>query len=63
VDSYLWYGGGLKKGFEKATEMQKQPLLIFPNLLEMVALAQPKLRIPLFHFQSARHDPLMWSEL
>jgi tRNA-2-methylthio-N6-dimethylallyladenosine synthase len=25
VDSYLWYGGGLKKDFEKASEMQKQP--------------------------------------
>jgi tRNA-2-methylthio-N6-dimethylallyladenosine synthase len=24
VDSYLWYGGGLKKDFENATEMQKQ---------------------------------------
>ena len=23
VDSYLWYGGGLKKGFEKASAMQK----------------------------------------
>ena len=23
VDSYLWYGGGLKKDFKKATEMQK----------------------------------------
>jgi tRNA-2-methylthio-N6-dimethylallyladenosine synthase len=26
VDSYLWYGGGLKKDFENATEMQKQQL-------------------------------------
>jgi tRNA-2-methylthio-N6-dimethylallyladenosine synthase len=25
-DSYLWYGGGLKKDFENATEMQKQQL-------------------------------------
>eukprot|EP01093_Parvamoeba_rugata_P014285 TRINITY_DN459_c0_g1_i8.p1 TRINITY_DN459_c0_g1~~TRINITY_DN459_c0_g1_i8.p1 ORF type:complete len:250 (-),score=53.90 TRINITY_DN459_c0_g1_i8:520-1269(-) len=24
VDSYLWYGGGLKKDFEKASEFQKQ---------------------------------------
>jgi tRNA-2-methylthio-N6-dimethylallyladenosine synthase len=24
VDSYLWYGGGLKKDFVNASEMQKQ---------------------------------------
>jgi tRNA-2-methylthio-N6-dimethylallyladenosine synthase len=45
VDSYLWYGGGLKKGFEKASEMQKATAVNFSNLLEMAALAQPKLRI------------------
>ncbi|MCL4147238.1 UNVERIFIED_CONTAM: hypothetical protein GTU68_008000 [Idotea baltica] len=45
VDSYLWYGGGLKKGFEKASEMQKATAVHFPQLLEMVALAQPKMRI------------------
>ncbi len=45
VDSYLWYGGGLKKGFEKASEMQKATAVDFSNLLEMVALAQPKVRI------------------
>ena len=45
VDSYLWYGGGLKKGFEKATEMQKATAVRFARLLEMVALAQPKMRI------------------
>ena len=31
VDSYLWYGGGLKKDYEKATEMQKAPLSILHN--------------------------------
>lgn len=45
VDSYLWYGGGLKKDFEKASVMQKATAVDFSNLLEMVALAQPKMRI------------------
>jgi tRNA-2-methylthio-N6-dimethylallyladenosine synthase len=45
VDSYLWYGGGLKKDFVKATEMQKATSVNFANLLEMVAKAQPKMRI------------------
>ncbi|QLG45823.1 tRNA (N6-isopentenyl adenosine(37)-C2)-methylthiotransferase MiaB [Costertonia aggregata] len=45
VDSYLWYGGGLKKDFAKASEMQKATAVGFSKLLEMVALAQPKMRI------------------
>ena len=45
VDSYLWYGGGLKKDFEKATAMQKATAVDFSNLLSMVAEAQPKMRI------------------
>ncbi|WP_425234570.1 tRNA (N6-isopentenyl adenosine(37)-C2)-methylthiotransferase MiaB [Ulvibacterium sp.] len=45
VDSYLWYGGGLKKEFEKASEIQKATAVNFAGLLEMVALAQPKMRI------------------
>lgn len=45
VDSYLWYGGGLKKDFEKASDIQKATAISFSNLLEMVALAQPKMRI------------------
>lgn len=45
VDSYLWYGGGLKKDFVKASEMQKATAVNFSNLLEMVAEAQPKMRI------------------
>src|SRR5699024_9329602 len=44
VDSYLWYGGGLKKDFEKASEMQKATAVNFANLLEKVAKAQPKMR-------------------
>ncbi|MDO5655945.1 MAG: tRNA (N6-isopentenyl adenosine(37)-C2)-methylthiotransferase MiaB [Flavobacteriaceae bacterium] len=45
VDSYLWYGGGLKKDFKKATEMQKATAIHFAQLLEMVANAVPKMRI------------------
>lgn len=45
VDSYLWYGGGLKKDFNQATEMQKATAVNFANLLEMTAIAQPKMRI------------------
>jgi len=45
VDSYLWYGGGLKKDFVKATEMQKATAVDFSNLLGMVAEAQPEMRI------------------
>ena len=45
VDSYLWYGGGLKKDYEKASAMQKATAVDFSNLLKMVALAQPKMRI------------------
>ncbi|HEA20236.1 MAG TPA: tRNA (N6-isopentenyl adenosine(37)-C2)-methylthiotransferase MiaB [Pricia antarctica] len=45
VDSYLWYGGGLKKDFIKASDMQKAMAVDFAKLLEDVALAQPDLRI------------------
>lgn len=45
VDSYLWYGGGLKKDYKNATEMQKATAVNFANLLEMVAVAHPKLRV------------------
>jgi tRNA-2-methylthio-N6-dimethylallyladenosine synthase len=45
VDSYLWYGGGLKKDFDKATDMQKATAVGFDQLLEMVAVAFPKMRI------------------
>jgi len=45
VDSYLWYGGGLKKDFEKASEMQKASSVNFSKLLELCAKAQPKMRI------------------
>lgn len=45
VDSYLWYGGGLKKDFVNASEMQKATSVDFDQLLEMVAVGFPKMRI------------------
>tara|TARA_R110000765_G_scaffold229547_1_gene333066 strand:- start:1147 stop:2589 length:1443 start_codon:yes stop_codon:yes gene_type:complete len=45
VDSYLWYGGGLKKEFANASAMQKATAVNFSNLLEMVAKTFPKMRI------------------
>ncbi len=45
VDSYLWYGGGLKKDFDKASEMQRATAVTFEQLLEMVAVHFPKMRI------------------
>jgi tRNA-2-methylthio-N6-dimethylallyladenosine synthase len=45
VDSYLWYGGGLKKNFKKASEMQKATATDFAQLLDLVATAEPKMRL------------------
>ena len=45
VDSYLWYGGGLKKEFKNATEMQKATAVSFSQLLDQVATAQPHMRV------------------
>ena len=45
VDSYLWYGGGLKKDFDKASDIQKATATDFAKLLELCAKAQPKMRI------------------
>lgn len=45
VDSYLWYGGGLKKDFIKATEMQKATAVDFSKLLQICAETQPNMRI------------------
>ena len=45
ADSYLWYGGGLKKDFKKASEIAQQTAIDFAKLLEMVATALPKMRI------------------
>ncbi len=45
VDSYLWYGGGLKKDFKNASEMQKATATNFADFCRMVAEAHPKMRI------------------
>lgn len=44
VDSFLWYGGGLKKDFSKASDLQKATAVGFAALLELCAKAQPKMR-------------------
>lgn len=45
VDSYLWYGGGPKKDFAKASEMQQATAVDFAQLLDLVANAVPEMRI------------------
>jgi tRNA-2-methylthio-N6-dimethylallyladenosine synthase len=44
VDSFLWYGGGLKKDYDKATDMQKATAVDFAQLLDMCATQFPKMR-------------------
>lgn len=44
VDSFLWYGGGLKKDYDKATDMQKATAVDFAQLLDMCAKQFPKMR-------------------
>lgn len=43
VNSYLWTGGGLKK--ENLTDEQRASAVTFAQLLEMVALVHPELRV------------------
>ena len=45
VDSYLWYGGGLKKDFKKASSLQKKTSIDFAKLLKLVGEAFPEIRI------------------
>ena len=45
VDSYLSFGGGLKKDFSKATPMQQATAVNFAQLLALVAEAHPHMRI------------------
>lgn len=45
VDSYLWYGGGAKKDFSKASELQQKTAVHFHQLLDLVATAHPGIRI------------------
>lgn len=44
VDSFLWYGGGLKKDFKKASEMAQATAVDFAQLLDMCATKFPKTR-------------------
>ena len=44
VDSYLWYGGGLKKDFKKASELAQATAVNFAQLLDMCASQFPKTR-------------------
>lgn len=45
VDSYLWYGGGLKKDFDKASALAQASAVNFADLLGKVAQAVPEMRI------------------
>jgi len=45
VDSYLWYGGGLKKDFEKQPDEVKAKAVDFAQLLDEVATRFPGIRI------------------
>ena len=45
VDSYLWYGGGPKKSFEKSSATAKKNSIGFSKLLDKVAQIDPRLRI------------------
>jgi tRNA-2-methylthio-N6-dimethylallyladenosine synthase len=44
VDSYLWFGGGLKKDFVKASEIAKATAVDFAELLDICATGFPKMR-------------------
>ncbi|CAG0904813.1 unnamed protein product [Cyprideis torosa] len=44
-DSYLWYGGGPKKDFKNAGELQKATAVDFAKLLDLVATNYPDIRI------------------
>jgi len=45
VDSYLWYGGGLKKDFTNLSSKEQEKSVSFAQLMEMVAKIDPLLRI------------------
>ena len=44
VDSYLWFGGGLKKDFKKASELAQATATDFAQLLDLCATEFPKTR-------------------
>jgi len=45
VDSYLWYGGGLKKDFDKASKLAQATAIDFAKLLDIVATEFPEIRL------------------
>ncbi len=45
IDSYLWYGGGAKKDYEKASREARENACRFSGLLSRVAEAFPRMRI------------------
>lgn len=45
IDSYIWYGGVMKKYFSKASTIKKATYFSFADLLEVVARSVPKMRI------------------
>ena len=45
VDSYLWYGGGARKDFNKLTAEEQENSVSFANLVELVANVDPNLRV------------------
>jgi tRNA-2-methylthio-N6-dimethylallyladenosine synthase len=45
VDSYLWYGGGPKKDFDKLSQEEQDESTNFAELLAMVAEVSPSLRV------------------
>ena len=45
VDSYLWYGGGLKKDFKKISELRKKTAFNCAKRLKLIAESFPKIRI------------------
>jgi len=60
VDSYLWYGGGLKKDFKNASDIARATAVDFSQLLDMVANAQPKMR---FRFSTSNPQDMTRSVL
>lgn len=45
VDSYLWYGGGLKKEYENLSEEEQSRSVNFAQLMDKVAQIDPNVRI------------------
>ncbi len=56
VDSYLWYGGGLKKDFKNASEIAKATAIDFAKLLDMCATKFPKIR---FRFSTSNPQDML----